>query len=105
MSGLQTSIKQFYLNLLAENCNHFQVKYEAETKIYADASLKVLELSCEIAQRNGYNLPEKLKFSVIKTDRNVLYFDQKKLNGIVLEYKSLDMFLSPKEGGKNKVEL
>jgi hypothetical protein len=82
---------------------HFQVKYEAESEKYVDASLKVLELGKKIADRNGYKLPNKLKFSVIKTDRNVLYFDRKKLNAIVLEYKSLDAFLSPSEGGKNNI--
>ena len=85
------------------NTDHFNVKYEAETEEYVDASLKVLELVWKIATNNGYKLPDKLKFSVIQTDRNVLYFDRKKLNGIILEYKTLDTFLSPKEGGKNNI--
>lgn len=82
---------------------HFNVKYELETRQYVDASLKVLEIAWEVATNNGYKLPDKLNFSVIKTDRTVLYFERKKLNGIVLEYNSLDMFLSPNEGGKNNI--
>ncbi|MDP2162461.1 MAG: hypothetical protein Q8K02_18415, partial [Flavobacterium sp.] len=82
---------------------HFKVKYDIEAEEYAKASLKVLELAWTIAIRNGYNLPDKIKFTIKNTDRSVLYFDRKSLKGITLEYKTMDSFNSPKNGGKNNI--
>ncbi len=82
---------------------HLKVKYDTETERYVFASLKVLDLARDIAIRNGFILPDRIKFSVIHTDRNVIYIDRKRLDGITLEYKSLDAFLSPKAGGKNNI--
>lgn len=82
---------------------HFKVTYETETETYALASLKVLDLAWNIADRNGYNLPDRIKFSIIRSNRNVLYFDRKSLKGITLEYCTLNTFASPNEGGKNNI--
>ena len=82
---------------------HFKVKYDIEAEEYVNASLKVLELAWTIAIRNDYKLPDKIKFSVKKTDRSVLYFDRKSLSEITLEYKTMDAFLSPNQGGKNNI--
>lgn len=82
---------------------HFQVKYETEAEKYVLASLKVLELARTLAINNGYNLPDKLKFSVIRTDRNVLYFDRKNLKQITWEYTSLTNFLPPTESKKKNI--
>lgn len=98
----------FSSNVLSGQTNkveteHFKVKYDIEAENYAKASLKVLELAWTIATRNGYNLPDKIKFIVKNTDRSVLYFDRKSLKGITLEYKTMDSFNSPKHGGKNNI--
>lgn len=82
---------------------HFKVKYEMEAEEYVHASLKVLELAWTIATRNGYKLPDNIKFTVKNTDRSVLYFNRKSLKGITLEYKTMDSFNSPRQGGKNNI--
>lgn len=82
---------------------HFQANYEAETEKYVLASLEVLELARNLAIDAGYDLPDKLQFSVIRSERNVLYFDRKKLNGITWEYNSLENLLPPAESRKKNV--
>ncbi|TVR78593.1 MAG: hypothetical protein EA412_08275 [Chitinophagaceae bacterium] len=82
---------------------HFKVKYDIEAEEYAKASLKVLELARTIAIRNGYNLPDKVNFTIKNTDRSVLYFDRRRLKSITLEYKTMDSFNSPGNGGKNNI--
>jgi hypothetical protein len=82
---------------------HFKVNYETEAEKFVVASLKVLESAWNTGSRNGYSLPERITFRVLKTDRNVLYFDRKSLKGITLEYQTMNSFLSPKQGGKNTI--
>ncbi len=82
---------------------HFKVKYDSEVEEYAKASIKVLEIAWTIAIRNYYSLPDKIKFTIKCSDRDVLYFDRKSLSGITLEYKTMDNFNSPKQGGKNNI--
>lgn len=82
---------------------HFKVKYDIEAEKYVKASIKVLESAWNIATRNGYKLPDKIRFNVRNTDRSVLYFDRKSLKEITLEYKNIDSFNSPNQGGKNNI--
>lgn len=82
---------------------HFKVKYDVEAEKYAKASIKVLELAWTIATRNNFYLPDKIKFTIKKSDRNVLFFDRKSLSGITLEYNTMETFNSPKQGGKNNI--
>lgn len=83
--------------------DHFLVKYEAEAETYARASVKILEYTRELAIQYGFDLPHKLQFSVLRSDRNVLYFDYKKLKGITWEYNSMTNFLPPEESRKKNV--
>ncbi len=81
----------------------FKVRYEKETKKYVLASLKILEFVKNEATKNGFILKKKkLKFTIKKSNRTLLYID-KKLKGIVWEYKSLNDFLPPKQSGKKNV--
>jgi hypothetical protein len=81
----------------------FKVEYEKEAERYVLASLKILEFVKDEAIKNGFELKnKKLKFTVKKSNRTLLYFD-KKLKGIVWEYKSLNDFLPPKQSGKKNV--
>lgn len=82
---------------------HFQASYEVEAEKYVLASLEVLELARDLASKTGYDLPDKLQFSVIRSERNVLYFSRKKLNGIIWEYNSMENFLPPGESRKKNV--
>jgi len=80
---------------------HFKATYNHETEIYAIASLELLETVWTIASDNGFNLPQKIRFSIEKSDRNALYFNRKSLKGITWEYESLAEFMPPDQGGKN----
>ena len=81
----------------------FHVEYEAEAEEYVMASIKVLELVRTQAIKLGFSFPEKLKFSILSSHRNVLYFDYKKAKSITWEYKSLSDFLPPSESHKNNI--
>jgi len=82
---------------------HFKAKYEVEVEKYALASLMVLETAWSIADNNGFNLPEKLKFSIVHSERNALYINRKNLREIIWEYKSPTDFLPPEESKKNNI--
>ena len=82
---------------------HFTSKYQLEAKAYASASLEVLEAAWSIAVRNGYSLPEQLKFTMKKADRNALYFNRKNLKEIVWEYENLSEMLPPDKSKKNNI--
>ncbi len=80
---------------------HFAAKYTIEAEKYAIASLKVLEAAWTLAANNGYYIPERIKFSIKKSDRNALYFNRKSLKGIIWEYESLSEMLPPDKSRKN----
>lgn len=82
---------------------YFEVEYEEEAEKYVISSLKVLEFVRSQAIEQGFYLPPKLKFSVIRSNRNVLYFDHKKLKGITWEYNSLTNLLPPEKSRKKNV--
>lgn len=82
---------------------HFNAKYELEAEEYALASLQILESAWSIAANNGFLLPEKIRFSILRTDRSVLYFNRKNLKEIRLEYSSLTSLLPPDESKKNNI--
>ena len=82
---------------------HFHVEYEAETEEYAIASLKVLDFVRDEAVKYGFLLPDKLNFSIIRSNRNTLYIDYKHLKGITWEYNSMTNFLPPSASGKKNV--
>jgi hypothetical protein len=64
---------------------HFRAKYDSEVEAYATASLKVLEAAWTIASKNGFYLPETIKFTILASERNALYFDRKSLKEITWE--------------------
>lgn len=78
-------------------------RYDSEVEKYALASIKVLELVREKAIESGFDLPDKIKFEIKRTDRNVLWVDKKSLNKITWEYTSLDNFLPPSKSKKKNV--
>jgi hypothetical protein len=81
----------------------FKVEYEKETEKYVLASLKILDFVKDEAIKNGFELKKKkLKFTIKKSNRTVLYID-KKLKGIVWEYKSLNDFLPTKQSRKKNI--
>jgi len=82
---------------------HFSAKYNVEAEEYAIASLEILEATWSIATNNGYYLPQKIKFSIKKSDRNALYFNRKNLKEIIWEYEFLSEFLPPDESKKNNI--
>jgi hypothetical protein len=82
---------------------HFKAKYDSEVEAYATASLKVLEAAWTIASNNGFYLPEKIKFTMVVSERNALYFNRKSLKEITWEYESLDDFLPPDKSRKNNI--
>lgn len=82
---------------------HFSAKFDSETEAYAIASLQVLDAAWTISKNNGFDIPNRIKFSIRKSDRNALYFNRKSLKEITWEYESLEDFLPPDQGGKNCV--
>ena len=90
-----------YAQVQKKETEHFTARFPAEAEEYAIASLQVLEAAWTFASKNGFYLPDRIKFSIKKSDRNVLYFNRKSLRGISWEYESLADFLPPDQGGKN----
>ena len=82
---------------------HFSAKFAIEAEEYAIASLEVLEAAWTIASNNGFYLPNRIKFSIKKSDRNALYFNRKSLKEITWEYESLSDFLPPDQSRKNNI--
>ncbi len=82
---------------------HFKAKFEPDIEEYALASLKVLEEAWNIATTNGFFLPEKIKLSIVSSERNALYFDRKNLKEITWEYETKNDFLPPDQSMKNNV--
>jgi len=81
----------------------FKVEYEKETEKYVLASLKILAFVKVEAIKNGFELKKrKLKFTIKKSNRTSLHID-KKLKGIIWEYKSLHDFLPPSQSGKKNI--
>lgn len=78
-------------------------RYDAEVEKYVLASIKILELVRETAIQSGFDLPDKIKFEVIRTDRNVLWVDKKSLDKITWEYNSLDNLLPPNKSKKKNI--
>ena len=93
--------------LVAQNekseTEHFKAKYPSEVKVYALASLEVLEAAWTTATRNGYVLPKEIKLSIKKSDRNALYFNRKSLREIVWEYEQISEMLPPDQSKKNNI--
>ncbi len=82
---------------------HVIARYDTEVEEYVLASIKVLELVRELAIKNGFDLPDKIKFNVIHSDRNVTWFDKKGLDKLTWEYTSLDNFLPPLKSKKKNI--
>lgn len=99
LSGLLLSV-----TILAQDqreTEHFKADYSIEAEGYAISSLDILEAVWTLTGDNGYYLPNRMKFLIKKSDRNVLYFNRKSLKEISWEYLSLADFLPPDQGGKN----
>lgn len=82
---------------------HFKARYNQEAEIYAIASLELLEAVWTIATDNGFYLPQKIRFSIEKSNRNALYFNRKSLKEINWEYENLSEFLPPEKSKKNNI--
>lgn len=82
---------------------HFKARFETEAEPYVLAGLELLESVRTIATDNGFYLPDMIRFSVIRSDRNVLYFKKKSLKEIVWEYNDMKNFLPPMESGKKNI--
>ena len=100
--GLLPSIKSIGQKTKIET-DLFKVEYEKEAEKYVLASLKILDFVKDETIKNGFELKKKkLKFTLKKSNRTLLYIDRK-LKGIIWEYKSLDDFLPTKRSGKKNI--
>ena len=68
---------------------HFEIKYDTEIEPFALASARILNFTWDKLDELGFKPPKKIKFNLVKSDRDMLYVD--KDNPIItLEYTSLD---------------
>lgn len=109
LPGLALLVPAIFFSIMLEGqvkraeTEHFRARYETEAEPYVVAGLELLETVRTIATNNGFYLPEMIRFSVIRSDRNVLYFKKKSLKEIVWEYNDLKNFLPPVESGKKNI--
>ena len=68
---------------------HFEIKYDKDVEPYAIASARILNFTWNKLDELGFKPPKKIKFNLVKSDRDMLYTDKNKPI-ITLEYTSLD---------------
>ena len=68
---------------------HFEIKYDKDVEAYALGSVRILNLSWDKLNELGFKLPKKIKFNLVKSERDKLFVDKDKPI-ITLEYTSLD---------------
>ena len=68
---------------------HFEIKYDKDVEPYALASAHILNFNWDKLNELGFTLPKKIKFNLVKSDRDMLFTDKEKTI-ITLEYTSLD---------------
>jgi len=68
---------------------HFVIRYDKDVEAYALSSTHILNFVWEKLDELGFKPPKKIKFNLVKSDRNVLFKDRDKPI-ITLEYTTLD---------------
>jgi len=73
---------------------HFEIKYDKDVEGYALASARILNFTWDKLNELGFKPPNKIKFNLVKSDRDMLFTDKYKPI-ITLEYTFLDRSTRP----------
>ena len=69
---------------------HFEIRCDKDVEAYALSSAHILNFVWDKLEEIGFNPPNRLKFNLVKSERDILFLDRGK-QIITLEYTTLDM--------------